>query len=108
MHGSIGLADKYQMVPDDKIDGHFRLYHKGHQGSWLLIEQGAQGKQEAVIAHCYYIEIRGKKTNFECDRMYKSKNLEMSYSLYSQTYHLYKDVDNFIINKLKIWENVVQ
>jgi hypothetical protein len=100
------VVNHSDVIPDTKINGHFRLYNEGHRSSWLLIDGDPTHEQSVVIAYCIEIEIRKRNVNFNCKRVYKSKNYEITYSLYQENYQLYDQIDNFILKKLAVWEKV--
>ncbi len=48
--------------------------------------------------------LYANKENFDCSHQVPVKGIEMTYQIHSKNLPLYKDVDNFILKKLKTWQ----
>lgn len=90
-------------IADSMIKGHFRFHEWDSNFSWLVIDKNPKDKMANVVLSCQEHESVFDPNHFKCTRIYRSKKLQMKYRLYKENYHLYKEIDKFIENKLASW-----
>lgn len=94
---------------DFRIDGAYRLFHEGTAMNWLLLDGDPREQatlspsHSAVIAYCSKIEFPDDVHNIHCLRSTQFKGLDITYGLYAENYHLYKQIDRFLTGKLAEW-----
>lgn len=100
-NNNIHRLETEEHIIEPKIAGHYRFHEWGPKSSdWLIVDRDSKDVMARIVLGC---NDRSDSKSFTCDRLYRSEKLQMQYTLYKENYHLYKEVDKFIEDKLKSW-----
>ncbi len=107
--GDYGSARLGRRIQEERELG-FRVYYNGIDSMWALVDRNPQliprsysPPFNSVIARCR--AIPRSEGHYSCRRTAYLDSLIIEYEVTSQNIRLYRDIDQFIVSKLRSWRS---